>query len=37
VPEIVELKMTDVAKPYLSWLVESTDGVPKKRHDAAKR
>jgi periplasmic divalent cation tolerance protein len=37
VPEIVELKMEDVAMPYLSWLVESTDGVPKKRHDAAKR
>lgn len=37
VPEIVELKMEDVAKPYLSWLAESTDGVPKKRHDATKR
>lgn len=37
VPEIVELKMADVSKPYLSWLIESTDGVPKKRHDAAKR
>jgi periplasmic divalent cation tolerance protein len=37
VPEIVELKMQDVAKPYLSWLAESTDSVPKKRHDAAKR
>jgi len=37
VPEIVELKMQDVSKSYLSWLVESTDGVPKKRHDAAKR
>ena len=37
VPEIVELEMSDVAKPYLSWLVESTDGVAKKRHDASKR
>jgi periplasmic divalent cation tolerance protein len=37
VPEIVELEMSDVAKPYLSWLVESTHGVAKKRHDAAKR
>ncbi len=37
VPEIVELEMSDVTKPYLSWLVESTDGIAKKRHDAAKR
>jgi periplasmic divalent cation tolerance protein len=37
VPEIVELKMGDVSKSYLSWLVESTDDVAKKRHDAAKR
>jgi periplasmic divalent cation tolerance protein len=37
VPEIVELKMSDVSKSYLSWLVESTHGVAKKRHDAAKR
>lgn len=36
VPEIVELKMGDVSKPYLRWLVESTDGIPKKRHNAAK-
>ena len=36
VPEIVELKMEDVSRPYLSWLAESTDGVPKKRHNAAK-
>jgi periplasmic divalent cation tolerance protein len=35
VPEIVELGMGDVSKPYLSWLVESTDGVTKKRHDSA--
>jgi periplasmic divalent cation tolerance protein len=37
VPEVVELKMQDVSKSYLAWLVESTDGVPKKRHNAAKR
>lgn len=37
VPEIVELKMEDVSKPYLLWLIESTDGVPKKRHNATKR
>ena len=39
VPEIVDLKMVDVSKPYLSWLTKesSADGVPKKRHDAAKR
>lgn len=37
VPEIVELKMEDISKPYLSWLLESTDGIPKKRHNAAKR
>jgi periplasmic divalent cation tolerance protein len=36
VPEIVELKMQDVSQTYLSWLEESTDGVPKKRHNAAK-
>ncbi len=37
VPEIVELKMADVSKPYMKWLVGSTDGKPKKRHDSAKR
>jgi periplasmic divalent cation tolerance protein len=37
VPEIVELKMQDVSRSYLSWLIESTDGVPKKRHNATKR
>ena len=37
VPEIVELKMADVSRSYLSWLVESTDGVAKKRHNAPKR
>lgn len=37
VPEIAELKIDDVSNSYLLWLAESTDGVPKKRHDAAKR
>lgn len=37
VPEIVELKMSNVSKPYLSWLVaESTYCVAKKRHNASK-
>lgn len=37
VPEIVELKMSDVSKSYLSWLLkESTNSVAKKRHDASK-
>ncbi len=37
VPEIVELKMADVSKPYMEWLVGSTDRKPKKRNDSAKR
>ena len=37
VPEIVEIKMSDVSKPYLSWLGESAHRVPKKRNNAAKR
>lgn len=37
VPEIVEVKMADVARPYLEWLVSSADGKPKKRNDAPKR
>lgn len=37
VPEIVELKISDVSKPYLAWLAKSTDGVAKKRHNPAKR
>lgn len=37
VPEIVELKLSDVSESYLSWLVESTNSVPKKRHNATKR
>ncbi len=37
VPEIVELKMSNVSKPYLSWLVaESTYRVAKNRHNASK-
>lgn len=37
VPEIVELKMSNVSKPYLSWLTaESMYRVAKKRHNAAK-
>lgn len=44
VPEIVEIKMSDVSKPYLSWLVASSsssstaeEGVAKKRDHPAKR
>lgn len=37
VPEIVEIKMSDVSKPYLSWLEESAHRVAKKRHNPAKR
>jgi periplasmic divalent cation tolerance protein len=38
VPEIVELKMSDVSKPYLSWLAEeSMYHISKNRHNAAKR
>lgn len=36
VPEVVEIKMADVSKPYMGWLVDSTDRKPKKRHDSAK-
>ena len=37
VPEIMELKMSNVSKPYLSWLVaESTYRITKKRHNASK-
>src|ERR671932_1775057 len=37
VPEIVELKMTDVSKPYLSWLyAESMYRVAKNRHNPTK-
>jgi periplasmic divalent cation tolerance protein len=38
VPEIMELNISDVSKPYMSWLVaESTNGVTKKRYNATKR
>ncbi|HEV3433324.1 MAG TPA: divalent-cation tolerance protein CutA [Nitrososphaera sp.] len=37
VPEIVELKMSNVSKSYLSWLIaESTYRVAKKRHNTSK-
>jgi len=37
IPEIVELKMTDVSKPYLSWLyAESMYRVAKNRHNPTK-
>lgn len=36
VPEIIELKLTEVSKSYLSWLIkESADGIAKKRNYAA--
>ena len=38
VPEIVELKMSDVSVPYMRWLEESTLGrKPKKRNYSSKR
>ena len=38
VPEIVELKMSSVSKPYMSWLAaESMYRVAKKGNNAAKR
>jgi periplasmic divalent cation tolerance protein len=38
VPEIVELRMDSVSKPYLDWLVESTyRGKSKNRNDPSKR
>ncbi|HEX9678795.1 divalent-cation tolerance protein CutA [Nitrososphaera sp.] len=37
VPEVVEVKMADASKPYMEWLVGSTDRKAKKRHDAPKR
>jgi periplasmic divalent cation tolerance protein len=37
VPEIVELKMSNVSKPYLTWLIEeSTYRIAKKRNNASK-
>ena len=37
VPEIIEIGVSDVSALYLSWLVDSTKGVAKKRNHAAKR
>lgn len=37
VPEIVEVGMDDVSRPYLSWLAGSAHGVAKKGHHPAKR
>ena len=38
VPEIVEIKLSDVSKPYLSWLVKnSTHRIAKKRNHSAER
>ncbi len=31
VPEIVEIRMSDVSKSYMSWLVESTNKMEKKK------
>src|ERR671932_1138741 len=37
VPEVVEIKMSDVSEPYLSWLnAESSYRISKKRHNTAK-
>lgn len=37
VPEIIELDVAGVSVSYLSWLVDSTQGVPKKRNHPPKR
>lgn len=39
VPEIVELEMRDVSKPYLSWMVQETspNRVSKERNNPSKR
>jgi len=38
VPEIVEIKMDSISKPYLDWLVKSTyNGKSKNRNNTAKR
>ena len=37
VPEIVELKMDSVNKPYLDWLVKSTYGKSENRNNSPKR
>lgn len=38
VPEIAELKLSDLAKPYLSWLLTETsaDRISQNRHDTSK-
>ena len=38
VPEIVELRMDSVSKPYLDWLIQSTShGISKNRNNSSKR
>lgn len=37
VPEVVEIKISDVSKPYLSWLEESAHRIAKKRNHSSKR
>ena len=38
IPEIVELKMSNVSKPYMSWLAaESMHSITKKRYNSPKR
>ena len=37
VPEIIEIDVAGVSVSYLSWLVDSTQGVAKKRDHPAKR
>ena len=37
IPEIIELRIKDISEPYMSWLVESTDGVTKNRYYTTKR
>lgn len=37
VPEMVEIKMADVSKPYMEWLASSADGKPKKGNNSTKR
>lgn len=38
VPEIVELRMDSVSKPYLDWLLQSTyHGISKNRNNSSKR
>jgi periplasmic divalent cation tolerance protein len=37
VPEIVEVKLSDVSKPYFDWMTSSTNSVTKDRNHPAKR